>query len=64
MCAVWGAPSQRVEPEDGQIDLDSDEEEIVYDHRKPLLLTGDPEAYVAELEDLVLALVFGTKADM
>ena len=59
--AVWGAPSQRRENEEGESSIEG---ALALDprlmkHNKPMLLAGDPEDYVAELEELVITLVFG-----
>ncbi len=51
--AVWGATSQRHSEADELSSLD---------HPKPLLVAGSAESYVAELEELVLSMVFGHHA--
>lgn len=59
--AVWGSPSQRRAPqgEEGESTLAAGLGAFVMKHAKPLLVTGEPEEYAAELEELVLTLVYG-----
>ena len=59
--AVWGAPSQKRESEEGESSIEGAlaRDTRLMKHNKPILLAGDPEDYVAELEELVMMLVFG-----
>ena len=60
--AVWGAPQQKraTQGEEGERTVAAGLDSCgVMRHAKPLLIAGDPEEYAAELEELVLSLVYG-----
>ena len=63
--AVWGAPSQKRESEEGESSIEGAlaRDTRLMKHNKPILLAGDPEDYVAELEELVMMLVFASTVE-